>query len=164
MNLHYHAMVFTHVLSALVWLGGMIALALLAPVLRTEGDAALRQRLFHRLGERFRTVGWICMALLVVTGLGQLHVRGWWGMDVWGSALFWRSPTGRALAGKLLLVAFMFVVQALHDFRLGPRAGQVPPESEEARALRTKAALLARLNAVAGLLLIWFAVGLARGL
>ena len=164
MNLHYHGIVFLHVLSAVVWLGGMIAFAILAPILRDVGDDEQRQRLFHRLGERFRVVGWVCIVLLVVTGVGQLHVRGWWGMDVWGSSLFWGSPTGRALGAKLALVTFMLVVQALHDFWLGPKAGRVEVGTPEARALRKRAALLARLNAVAGLVLVWFAVALARGL
>lgn len=163
MNLHYHTIVFLHVLAALVWLGGMIAFAILAPVLRDVGDDAARQSLFHRLGTRFRLVGWICIGLLVVTGIGQLHVRGWWGMETLGSAFFWGTPTGRALAWKLGAVAAMFVIQALHDFWLGPRAGAAPAGSEEAGVLRRRAAWLARANALLGLLVVWMAVGLARG-
>jgi len=35
MSTPQHLTVFLHVLAALIWLGGMLALALLAPVLRT---------------------------------------------------------------------------------------------------------------------------------
>jgi putative copper export protein len=163
MTLSYHAAVFVHVLSAVVWLGGMIALALLAPILRGAVDEAARQRLFHRLGRRFRRVGWICLAALGASGLVQLHARGWWGMAFWSAPGLWSSPLGHALAGKLLTVGIMLAVQAVHDFWLGPMAGRVPAGTEEARRLRKRAMLLARFNAVAALALLWFAVAVARG-
>ena len=163
MPMLYHATVFVHVLAALVWLGGMLALALLAPVLRDVGDDGLRQRLFHRLGVRFRAVGWVCIAALLTTGLLQLRMRGWWGMGVWGSAAFWATAPGRALAWKLLTVGVVLVLQAVHDFWLGPRAGAVTPGTPQARRLRRAAALLARSTALVGLVLVWFAVALARG-
>jgi uncharacterized membrane protein len=159
----YHATVFLHVLAAVVWLGGMIAFALLAPILRDVGDEGLRQRLFRTVGERFRTVGWVCLGLLAVTGVEQLRFRGWWGLDVWASVLFWSSDLGRSLMGKLVAVTVMFFVQAVHDFWLGPRAGRTVAGSAEARFWRKRAAWLARFNAFMGLILVWFAVALARG-
>lgn len=163
MRFVYHLTVTAHVLAAVTWLGGMIAFALLAPVLRRVGDDGDRQRLFHELGRRFRTVGWICIAVLVVTGIGQLQIRGWWGRAFWTTPGLWSSPLGHALAGKLLTVLVMLGVQAVHDFHFGPAAGRVEPGTAEARALRREAALLARINAFAGVVLLWFAVRLARG-
>jgi uncharacterized membrane protein len=163
MSTLHHLTILVHVLAALVWLGGMTAFALLAPVLRDVGDEGTRQRLFHRLGERFRTAGWICVAVLVLTGVAQLHLRGWWGAEVLGAGGFWRTGVGTALFGKLGAVVVMVTVQAVHDFWLGPRAGAAQAGSEEARALRRRAALLARANVVAGLVLLYFAVALARG-
>ena len=163
MSTSHHITVFLHVLAALVWLGGMIALALLAPILRDVGDDGVRQRLFHRLGERFRAVGWVCIVVLIGTGVLQLRMRGWWGMTVWGAGAFWASPLGRALAWKLATVTVILGVQAAHDFWLGPRAGRVPAGTPEARALRAQAARLARFNALVGLIVVWFAVALARG-
>lgn len=163
MPVWYHIVIFLHVLSAVVWLGGMVVFALLAPVLRGVADEGVRQRLFHALGSRFRTVAWICLGLLVATGIVQLRIRGWWGVDVWGAASFRSSVLGGSLAGKLGLAAVMIVIQAAHDFWLGPRAGRVPAGSEEARVMRLKAAWLARLNAVLGLALVWLAVAVARG-
>ncbi len=152
-----------HVLAAVTWLGGMVAFALLAPVLRRVGDAAERQALFQTLGERFRVVGWVCIAVLVVTGVGQLQMRGWWGAAFWGARDLWSSALGHALAGKLLTVAFMLVVQAVHDFHFGPKAGRVASGTGEALSLRRTAARLARVNAVVGVALVYFAVRLARG-
>ena len=65
----YLANVTVHVLAALVWLGGMFFVAVVgAPVLRRVESPALRSELFRELGERFRAVGWACIALLVATG------------------------------------------------------------------------------------------------
>jgi len=159
----YYVTVTVHVLAAMVWLGGMIAFAILAPALRSVEDDGVRQRIFHVLGERFRTVGWICIAVLLVTGVGQLQLRGWWGADFWGVPGFWSTGLGSALGWKLVTVTVMLVVQAVHDFWLGPKAGRVTPGTPEAVGLRRRAAHLARANALVGLVLIYFAVRLARG-
>ena len=163
MSTAHHLTVTVHVLAAMVWLGGMMAFAILAPALRSVEDEALRQRIFHLLGVRFRTVGWVCIAVLVVTGVGQLHFRAWWGAAFWGAPGLWRTGLGAALGWKLGTVAIMVGVQAVHDFWLGPRAGRARPGTDEARVLRRRAALFARANAVLGLLLVYFAVRLARG-
>ena len=165
MTWSYHLVVTLHVLAALLWLGGMFFLGVVgAPVLRAIEPAALRQRLFHLLGVRFRTVGWIAIAVLVTTGTIMLRARGllaWSG--VLGSAAFWRTPLGVALAFKLATVVTMIAVSAVHDFLVGPAASRAEAGSAEAVALRRRAALLARLNALVGLFLVIAAVRLARG-
>lgn len=165
MSWSYHLVVTLHVLAALLWLGGMFFLGVVgAPVLRAIDDAALRQRLFHLLGVRFRTVGWIAITVLVATGTIMLRARGllaWSG--VLGSAAFWRTPLGVTLAFKLATVATMIAVSAVHDFLVGPAASRAHAGSADAIALRRRAALLARLNALVGLLLVIAAVRLARG-
>src|SRR5690242_15311217 len=120
-----------------------------APVLRAIEPPALRQRLFHDLGLRFRTIGWTAIAVLVITGTIMLGARGllrWTG--VFGSAAFWRTTFGTALAAKLVCVVTMIVISAVHDFVLGPAAGRATPGSREAIALRRQAALLARVNEI----------------
>ena len=165
MTWSYHVVVTLHVLAALLWLGGMFFLGVVgAPVLRAIDPPALRQSLFHLLGVRFRTVGWVAIAVLLVTGTIMLRARGlmaWSG--VLGSAAFWRTPLGVALAFKLASVVTMIVVSAVHDFLVGPAASRAAAGSDEAIALRRRAALLARLNALVGLLLVVAATRLARG-
>jgi putative copper resistance protein D len=160
----YYALVSIHVLAAMLWLGGMLFLGVVgAPVLRAVDPPELRQRLFHQLGLRFRTVGWVAIGVLVATGSLMLYARGllaWSG--VLGSALFWRSTLGTALAAKLAAVVTMIVVSGVHDFLLGPAAGRAVAGSERALALRRRAALLARVNALVGILLVLAAVRLAR--
>lgn len=164
MSLLHFLNVSVHLLAALLWLGGMFFLAVVgAPVLREVDPPSLRARLFQRLGERFRSVGWWAIAVLVATGVGNLHFRGVLDAAVLGSADFWAAPFGRALAWKLAAVTAMIVVSAIHDFWLGPAAKRAGRDDPRADAMRRWAAWLARANAVLGLVVVLAAVRLARG-
>lgn len=161
----YYVFVTIHVLAALFWLGGMFFLGLVgAPVFRAVEPPALRQKLFQEMGARFRSAGWIAIATLVVTGIINLHYRGWLRWDgVLGSPAFWRTRVGYALAAKLVSVTVMISVSAFHDFVLGPAAGRMTPGSPRASVLRKRAALLGRINALIGIIVVIAAVRLARG-
>lgn len=160
----YWVNVTIHVFAALLWLGGMFFLALVgAPVLRHVEPPELRARLFSSLGQRFRIIGWIAIAVLLITGTLNLYLRGMLTSESIGSAHFWTTPYGRALMWKLFGVAGMLVVQALHDFRLGPAASRLTPGSPEMLAARRRAAMLARISALFGIIIVIAAVRLARG-
>lgn len=164
MSLLYFLNVSVHLLAALLWLGGMLFLAAVgAPVLREVDPPALRARLFRRLGEKFRTVGWWAIGVLVVTGVGNLHFRGVLDASVLGTADFWAAPFGRALAWKLGAVTAMIVVSAVHDFWLGPAAKEAGRGDARAERMRRWASWLARLNALLGVVVVLAAVRLARG-
>ncbi len=156
-------LVVLHVLAAVVWLGGIAFLALVgAPVLRRLDDAALRQRLFDGLGQRFRLVGWSAVGLAVATGMALLAVRGLLSTALFADPAFWRSDTGTALAVKLLAVATMLAATAWHDFVDGPRAGAAAPGSEHALRLRARAMRLARVTGVLALAVLVAGVWLSR--
>ena len=159
----YHLNVTVHVLAALLWLGGMFFfVAVGAPVLRRlEPD--LRSRLFREMGLAFRRVGWIAIGVLVTTGVLNLWMLGYLRASVLGSPAFWSTPYGIALGWKLGLVALMLTLSAVHDFVVGPRSASAPPGSPRAAKLRRLAVHLARMNALAGVVLIYVAVRLARG-
>jgi len=164
MPVAYWISVTVHVLAAMLWLGGMLFLGVVgAPVLRTL-EPGLRQSLFHALGLRFRTVGWMAIALLVATGLLNLHYRGLLQWDgVLATRAFWTSSMGRALAVKVGVVTAMVVLAAVHDFVLGPAAGRVAIGSAEFLRVRRRTMLLGRINAVLAIVLVVAAVRLARG-
>lgn len=160
----YTTVVTLHVLAAMLWLGGMFFLAAVgAPVLRKVEPASLRAALFRDLGQQFRTVGWGAILTLVATGTTMLHLRGVLDADVLTASTFWASPFGRTLFWKLVMVGAMLVVQAFHDFVLGPAASRVEPGTRRALRLRRHAAVLARANAALGILLVIIAARLARG-
>lgn len=160
----YYANVTVHLLAALLWLGGMFFLAAVgAPVLRTVEPPELRTLLFRKMGERFRAVGWVAIGVLVVTGLVNLHYRGLLNRQLWANAEFWATPQGTALAWKMGAVLVMLLISALHDFLTGPAAARAVPGSPAALRARRNAALLARVNALVGIVVVVAAVRLARG-
>ena len=160
----YLVSVTLHVLAALFWLGGMFFLAVVgAPVLRAVEPPALRAELFRAIGRRARKWAWISIGILILTGIVNLRYRGFLSAELWSRTEFWASPPGRALAWKLGTVVTMIAISAAHDFLIGPRAGEPGRTVEERARLRRWAALLARGNAVVGVLLVWWAVRLARG-
>lgn len=159
----YDLNVTIHVLAAVFWLGGMFFLALVgAPVLRAVDPPELRARLFNRLGLAFRNAGWAAIGVLVVTGLANLHFRGLLRWDVLASPSFWGTRYGTTLGFKLAAVFIMIVVSAVHDFILGPRAYHAAGTLAAGR-WRRWSSWLARVNAIVGVLLVYFAVRLARG-
>jgi putative copper resistance protein D len=64
---------------------------------------------------------------------------------------------------KLIAVATMLIVQAIHDFWLGPAASRSRPGTPEALQMRRYASLLGRANAVIGIIVVIAAARLARG-
>lgn len=160
----YYTNVTVHLLAALLWLGGMLFLAVVgAPVLRKVEPPELRMQLFSRLGERFRLVGWWAIAVLVITGVFNLHYRGLLVGALWVDVEFWATPMGTALAWKLGAVTVMLLISGFHDFLSGPAASRLTPGSPEALRARRRAALLARVNAIVGVVVVIAAVRLARG-
>jgi putative copper resistance protein D len=152
-----------HIFAALIWLGGMFFLALVgAPALRTVESPHLRAQLFKIIGERFRTVGWICIAVLLITGLLNLHFRGFLSWTMLGSGNFWGSSYGKTLAVKLIAVTGMLIIQTVHDFFHGPAASRLAPGSEPALRMRRSAALMARVSAILGVIVMLAAVRLTR--
>ena len=158
--------VWAHMLAATIWIGGMLFLVLVVvPWLRSgrHVDAGVFLR---DTGQRFRTVGWACFAVLLVTGTFNLWMRG----VRWASFVDaqWLSSTfGRTVLFKLAVFVAVLVVSAVHDWVLGPRATRAleqDPRSLLAARLRRQAGWLGRLNVVLALLLLAGGVLLVRGL
>jgi uncharacterized membrane protein len=135
-----------HVLAAIAWIGGMLFIALvLVPVTRRLEDPAMRTRLVQETGRRFRTVGWIALTVLVVTGLLNLWIHP----DLLSSPQFhW----------KLGLVGLALILSAFHDFVLGPRAG-APGADPSARV---RASWVARVNVVVVLVVVLLGLSLVE--
>ncbi len=160
----YYFSVTLHVLAALLWLGGTFFLAAVgAPVLHKVEPPELRAELFLKLGVQFRKVGWASIAVLVATGVANLHYRGLLRGGVMHNAAFWSSSYGHALAWKLGSVAVILILSVIHDFVIGPAASRYPAGSPEALHYRGLAAWMARVGVVVGVVLVVAAVRLARG-
>jgi uncharacterized membrane protein len=105
-----------HLLAVITWIGGQIFLVLVAqPVLQQEGSSTVAAPdLLRRLGRRFRTLTWVSVITLVMTGVFNILNEG-------GSARI-ESAWGGILMLKLLLVALVVGLTLVHDFILDPYA------------------------------------------
>ena len=159
----YPVSVTLHLLAAIFWLGGMFFLGIVGAPALAGLDTDLRRRLFKEIGLRFRGPGWVAIAILLVTGVFNLSFRGLLEPALHGGRDFWFTPMGQILAWKLGLVLTMVTIGAVHDFWLGPLAGKFDAGSKEHLRVRRLVSRLGRLNAVLGILVVYFAVRLVRG-
>ncbi|MBK9030424.1 MAG: DUF4149 domain-containing protein [Myxococcales bacterium] len=161
----YLASVWLHILAAITWIGGSLFLVLVAVPWLRRGDRTLAARFLTETGPRLRAIGWICFAILAVTGSYNLWVRG---VDLasFGDPAWRASPLGRAALAKLAVYALVLIASAVHDFSIGPRAVAAierDPTAPDAVRLRRLAAHMGRANVVAALVLVALGVILVRG-
>jgi putative copper export protein len=129
-----------HLLAAVVWTGGTVALVFVAvpPVQRLEGEA--RAKTLRELGRRWRPIGWSALAIAVGTGVA-IAAR---------AHAFVTTPArfDWVLAVKGALVGLLVVGAYLHDFVLGPGlARQIRDGSPQ--SLRPTLTAIGRLNLLA---------------
>ena len=165
MHTLYLFSVWLHILAATVWIGGMAFLVLVVVPWLRKGDRTNAGLFLRETGIRFRSVGWVCFVILLMTGTFNLWVRGVRLLDF--TRWEWlTSPFGKAVVIKLSLFLVVLSISAVHDFVVGPRAPiaiERDPRSQEAEALRKQASYMGRLNVLFALALVAFGVVLVRG-
>lgn len=150
MHTLYLASVFLHIVAAMTYVGGMIFLvAVIVPLMRKDRDA------MQTVGRRFRTVGWIALVTLIVTGFYNIIHRGYSFGDIFSGVVF-MGQWGRVLAHKLALVAVVLVLGVVHDFYVGPKA-------RESESMRKGASIMGRVTFACALAIVALAVALVRG-
>jgi copper resistance protein D len=142
----YLASVFLHILAAMTWIGGMVMfVGAVMPVLKRR-DAVERDAFLGDFGPRFGRVAWTSFAVLVVTGVVNLSMRGVHVSDFLREE--WRASSfGHGVLLKLGLVLLALALSLLHT-RV---------------ASRTRARWLGRLSLIVGLAIVAAAVALVRG-
>ena len=163
----YVLSVWIHILAACLWIGGMLFLVLvLIPALRTLPDPRMRAELISVTGRRFRLVGWVTLAVLVITGWTNLYARGVRVAGLFDGA-FWQVPFGQVLAWKLVFVLLILTLSVVHDFHVGPKASELASSRqaspEQALRWRRAATWMGRLNLLLALVVAACGVMLARG-
>jgi len=162
----YLVSVFFHVVAAMTWIGGMLFLVLvMVPLLRKPEMRARAAELFHLFGVRFRVVGWVALATLVVTGITNLLGRGIPVLQLVTGQVF-AGAWGRTLAWKLAFVAAVLAMSVVHDFWLGPMATRLARQGAPAETrehARRWASRLGRATLLCALAIVALAVSLVRG-
>ena len=163
--LMYVLSVFLHIVAAVVWVGGILFLVVvIVPAVRKPPLQESRALLFEVVGTAFRPIGWICLVVLVGTGLTNLHFRGV--LNSVHDPAFWGSPFGQVLGVKVIAVSLLILLSMVHDFWIGPessRASREAPGAESTLRLRRIASRMGRVSALLALLVILLGVMLVRG-
>lgn len=161
----YKGSVFLHLVFVAFWLGGMLfTVAVLVPATRNKLKTQ-RGLLFSELGTRFSRISWVLFPLLFITGITALLGRGFT-LDVLFSSQFWSSGYGTTLKIKLILFGLVLIISGIHDFWLGPKASELMKhhvESSQTYRFRKASSWIGRLNLIAGLIILYFAITLVRG-
>ncbi|MDA8361629.1 MAG: hypothetical protein M0Z44_06505 [Gammaproteobacteria bacterium] len=140
-----------HLLAAMVWVGGLAFFVFVGvPLARQRPEWELAPA----LGRAFRPVGWVALAVLLLTG-PLLLARLGFGWAVLRQAAFWSSPFGATLLVKVLLVGGVIGLTVWHDMVLGRRPGQ--------GALRPAIRWAGRAIGVTSLLIVVAGIALAQG-
>jgi uncharacterized membrane protein len=167
MHTLYTLSVFVHVVAACAWIGAMIFFsAVVVPVVRRPEFSGVFASIVRLVGARYRVLGWVCVIVLVATGITNLAVRGF-GVAELTSAAFWHTEFGRTLAYKLIFVLLIVLATASHDVLFGARAMEKirrDPTSPAARRARLAASWLGRATLLLSLVVLLFAVWLVRGM
>ncbi len=120
-NFFHISIVLVHVLAAIIWLGGMYFIALVAvPILRKIESPTERSEILSATARRFRIISWIAILVLLVTGFLNAIDRGVT-MDLISTGALFSSYFGKVITVKVVFVLIMAVLSAIHDFLLEPQ-------------------------------------------
>ncbi len=164
----YFLNVWIHILAAAVWTGGLIYTAAVAVPFALSHPVEERQRILRGLARRFRWIGWGSIAVLFITGFGNLTLR----LSpirleqIFNGDVFDPEKVERLIAiwlpWKLMLVIVMIGLLGFHDITSSRAAKVYEGSSDGAPGNRmgSRAAALATLVAI---LVLYVSVRLVRG-
>ncbi|MEX0929566.1 MAG: CopD family protein [Balneolales bacterium] len=162
----YLISVYIHLLAMMVWLGGMAFMAMIViPVTRKKMFRSMSAGLIRTTGERFRPVAWVCLSLLLVSGIFMLGSRGFSWADLWTGRLF-QGTFGLIFAHKLVFFGVILFISGIHDFYLGPKAARLLSGSADQPVtgrFRKLSSWAGRINMLLGLIVVMLGVMLVRG-
>ena len=108
-----YVVIWLHLIAAVALIGGLIFFNF---VLKPSVQGKSRERegndILRNVGRRFRTVTWVCLITLILTGAYNMLYEG-------GSERI-ETTWGVILMLKLFLFAIMFGLILIHDFILDP--------------------------------------------
>ncbi|HEY7141330.1 MAG TPA: CopD family protein [Methylomirabilota bacterium] len=135
--------VWLHLVAGATWVGGLLyASHLVAPAIARGARDALP------LLTRGRIVSWAALAILIATGLENVRQMAF--VSPW-------------LAAKLVVVIAMLALAAHRDFAVLPRATRAVDEGAEPAGALSAVRALDRIVLLLALVVLFLAVGVARG-
>jgi putative copper export protein len=106
-------LVVVHVVTAALWVGGVVALTFVAVPVAQRRDNPVRGELLRDLGRRWRPLGWGALAIAIATGIPIADDLG-----AFERGVLFDTRFGRLLLVKAALVALLVALSVAHN-RLG---------------------------------------------
>jgi copper resistance protein D len=128
-----------HLLAAIVWVGGTVALVFVSVPLAQRLEGPARGAMLRELGRRWRPIGWSALGVAIATGAWIAGIEH----------AFDTTPTrfDVVLAVKGGLVGLLVAGAYLHDYVLGPGLARQIREGKP-QSLRPILVRIGRLNLV----------------
>lgn len=157
----YSILVLIHVLGAIIWVGGILFIALVAvpSVRRMQSD--VRMEFLNEIGRRFRNIGYVLLGILILTGVIQAIHHGATIENVLDGSFF-QTTFGSRFGKKMLFFISMLAVSIAHDFFLGPATIRAARAGQDTEPLRKAASWLARITGLLALGVVYHAVLMVR--
>jgi len=164
----YFLNVWIHILAAAIWTGGLIYTAAVVVPFALSHPPDERQQILRGLARRFRWIGWGSLAVLLITGIGNLLLR----LtpiplsQILNGDVFDPAKVERLIAiwlpWKLLLVVLVIGLMVYHDITSIQAAKRYDgsPDRAPGNRMGSRAAALATLLSI---LLLYVSVRLVRG-
>jgi uncharacterized membrane protein len=158
-----------HMLATVVWLGGLAALSILVlPSARGMLEAGAYSRLLEGIQRRLDPLGWLCLAVLVGTGLFQMsanpNYQGFLAINNrWAVAILVKHVLFFALTAASAYLTWGVLPAlrraALRQARLRPADAQPQADAAntagaEMQRLQRRESLLLRLNLLLGVVIL----------
>jgi putative copper resistance protein D len=156
MNTWYYISVWLHVLGATFWIGGMLFLPLvLLPSIKNNYE---RAQLLIATGIKFRFYGYIVLALMLVTGVLSMGLKG----VQFSWRFFNETHYGRLVVIKVILFISLVLISLTHDLIAGRKfSGQM--EKEQNAKTKLIARWSGRILLLISVIMAYIGVLLSRG-
>jgi len=152
-NTWYYISVWLHIVAAAFWIGGMLFLPLiLLPGIKNNPE---RRNLLMSTGLKFRFYGYIVLAIMFVTGLFNIYLRG----ISFSLDFFIKTRYGQLVELKIILFVLMLMISLMHDLIVGRKA----IEQMENQNIKWIARWTGRILLFIALIMAYIGVIIARG-
>ena len=153
MSSWYYISVWLHIIGGAFWIGGMLFLPfVLLPGIKDHPD---RKNLLMATGLKFRFYGYVVLAMLFITGLLNIYLRGL----SFSFNFFTMTRYGQLVELKIILFVLMITISLLHDLIVGRKA----VEQMENQNIKLIARWTGRLLLLISLIMAYIGVVISRG-
>lgn len=159
----YFLLLILHVLSAMIWVGGMIFYVIVfIPVIRNPELKDQKLRLLQLTAIQFRNISYYIFSVLILSGTGILYLKGFFQNGI--NLELWISNIGYMFITKIILFTILFLSSLYHDFVTGPKTfTYLTTDPVRFERYRKTSSFFGRFNLLVSLTIAIFGIFVSRG-